>query len=107
RIPFHLAMNPRSNTLSGVLLLAALALPLSAQTGPMVGTVKTTEAHFLYRPGAVEKPLRLTVLDASQQVVATSESASDDANDYVAKFHVTGLQAATAYTYKVDDLSGG
>lgn len=90
-----------------ILLLAALALPLSAQTGPMVGTVKTTEAHFLYRPGAVEKPLRLTVLNANQQVVATSESASDDANDYVAKFHVTGLQASTAYTYKVEDLSGG
>jgi hypothetical protein len=88
-------------------MLAALALPLSAQTGPMVGTVKTTEAHFLYRPGAVEKPLRLTVLDANQQVVATRESASDDANDYVAKFHVTGLQAATDYTYRVEDLSGG
>lgn len=95
-----------SNRLPGVLLFAALTLPLSAQTGPMVGTVKTTEAHFLYRPGAVEKPLRLSVLDADQQVVAISESASDDANDYVAKFHVTGLQAATGYTYRIDDLSG-
>lgn len=89
------------------LLLAAAALPLSAQTGPMVGTVKTTEARFLYRPGPVEKPLRLSVLDANQQVVATSNAESDDSNDYVAKFHVTGLQAATAYTYKVEDLSGG
>lgn len=88
-------------------LLAAMALPALAQTGPMVGTVKTTEAWFLYRPGAVEKPLRLSVLDANQQIVATSESGSDDTNDYVAKFHVTGLQPATAYTYRIDDVSGG
>jgi hypothetical protein len=90
-----------------LLPLAAMALPLSAQTGPMVGTVKTTEAHFLYRPGAVEKPLRLSVLDARQQVVATSDSASDGADDHVAKFHVKGLRAATDYTYRVEDLSGG
>jgi hypothetical protein len=100
-------MKIHSNNLSVVLLFAAWTLDLSAQTGPMVGTVKTTEAHFLYRPGAVEKPLRLSVLDADQQVVATSDAASDDAHDYVAKFHVTGLQAATSYTYKIDDLSGG
>jgi alkaline phosphatase D len=93
--------NPRT-----CLLLAALSLPAIAQTGPMVGTVKTTEAYFLYRPGAVEKPLRLSVLDANQQVVATSATDSDDANDYVAKFHVTGLTAGTAYTYKVEDVSG-
>jgi alkaline phosphatase D len=89
------------------LMLATAALPASARTGPMVGTVKATEAHFLYRPGAVEKPLRLTVLNENQEVVATSESASDDADDFVAKFHVTGLQAATAYTYKIEDLSDG
>jgi hypothetical protein len=89
------------------LTFATAVLPLGAQTGPMVGTVKTTEAHFLYRPGAVEKPLRLTVLDANAQVVGTSEATSDDAEDYVAKFHITGLQAATEYTYKVEDLTGG
>ncbi|WP_081886217.1 LamG-like jellyroll fold domain-containing protein [Haloferula sp. BvORR071] len=89
-----------------LLLMAAAMLPAFSQTGPLVGTVKTDEAYFLYRPGAVEKPLRLSVLDASQQVVATSNADSDDANDYVAKFHVTGLQAATAYTYKIEDLSG-
>jgi hypothetical protein len=99
-------MNHPSNKFPSFLLLAALALPLSAQTGPMVGTVKTTEAHFLYRPGAVEKPLRLSVFDAARQVVATSDAESDDESDYVAKFHVTGLQAATSYTYKIEDLSG-
>ncbi len=88
------------------LLLAAAVLPAAAQTGPMVGTVKTTEAWFLYRPGAVEKPLRLSVLDAEQKIVATSTAESDDENDHVAKFHVTGLNAATAYTYKIEDLSG-
>ena len=88
------------------LLLAATALPVFAQTGPMVGTVKTTEAYFLYRPGDVEKPLRLSVLDSNQHVIATSNATSDDASDYVAKFHVTGLTAATAYTYKVEDFSG-
>lgn len=85
---------------------AAVAVPAIAQTGPMVGTVKTDEAYFLYRPGEVETNLRLSVLDASQQVVATSESTSDDVNDYVAKFHVTGLRASTAYTYRIEDLSG-
>ncbi|RYD64312.1 MAG: hypothetical protein EOP83_10075, partial [Verrucomicrobiaceae bacterium] len=102
-------MKHRSNKSTTILslLLSAAALPAFAQTGPMVGTVKTTEAYFLYRPGAVEKPLRLSVLDANQQIVATSNSDSDDANDYVAKFHVTGLTASTTYTYKIEDLSGG
>lgn len=85
--------------------IAALSCA-AAQTGPMVGTVKTTEAHFLYRLGEVEKPLRLSVFNANQQVVATSNATSDDANDYVAKFHITGLSAATAYTYKIEDVSG-
>lgn len=87
-------------------LFAALAAPASGQTGPLVGTVKPNEAHFLYRPGPVEKNLRLSVLDAANQVVAMSESFSDDANDYVAKFHVTGLQKSTSYTYRIEDISG-
>jgi hypothetical protein len=68
--------------------------------------VKPNEAHFLYRPGPVEKTLRLSVLDAANQVVATSEGFSDDANDYVAKFHVSGLRESTSYTYRIEDLSG-
>jgi len=100
-------MKPPSNRSILPLLCAVATSTGFAQTGPMVGTVKPTEAYFLYRPGEVEKPLRLSVLDANQQVVATSTADSDDANDYVAKFHVTGLTAATAYTYKVDDVSGG
>ncbi|QJE95256.1 LamG-like jellyroll fold domain-containing protein [Luteolibacter luteus] len=100
-------MRPLSTTRA---ILCATALlgttSLCAQTGPMIGTVKTTEAWLLYRPGAVEKSLRLSVLDTGGQVVATSDSTSAAANDFVAKFHVTGLSAATAYRYKIEDTSG-
>ncbi len=92
------------------LVLTAMALsllPLCGQTGPLVGTVKTDEAWFLYRPGSVEKPMRLSVLDKGNQVVATSEATSAAADDYVAKFHVSGLSAATFYRYRIDDISGG
>lgn len=90
-------------------LLAALLLPvlLAAQTGPMVGTVTATEARFLYRPGAVEKLFRLSVLDANGQVAATSEGTSAAANDHVAKFHVTGLAPETSYAYQIDEITAG
>lgn len=97
-----------SGLLALTLALGSLScLPAVAQTGPLVGTVKTNEAWLLYRPGAQEKPLRLSVLNAQGQVVATSEATSLADNDYVAKFHVTGLNASTSYQYQVDDLSGG
>ena len=102
-------MIPRSSLrcpLAALLLTVASLLPATSQTGPMVGTVKTTEAWFLYRPGAVEKSLRLSVLNSSGQVVATSTSTSAANDDYVAKFHTTGLLASTAYTYKLEDVSG-
>ncbi len=89
-----------------IALASSMIACAAAQTGPMVGTVKTTEAWLLYRPGDVEKPLRLSVLDARQQVVATSNASSEAAHDHVAKFHVTGLTAATAYHYKIEDVSG-
>lgn len=89
-----------------ILAIALLThLSAHAQTGPLVGTVKPTEARFLYRPGAAEKPLRLSVLNAQGQVIATHEASSLLANDYVAQFHITGLTAATAYSYRIEDLS--
>lgn len=91
---------------SALILAAASCVNAWCQTGPMVGTVKTTEAWFLYRPGAVEKALRLSVLSSTGQVVATSNSSSAADDDYVAKFHAAGLTASTAYTYKVEDISG-
>ena len=77
-----------------------------AQTGPLVGTVQPDEARFLYRPGAVEKTLRLSVLDGAT-VVASDEAVSSAADDHVAKFHVTGLEPATAYDYRIVELVGG
>jgi alkaline phosphatase D len=85
--------------------IASACLLTNAQTGPLIGTIKPTEAHFLYRPGSFEKPLRLSVMNAKQQVIASTESTSLAANDHVAKFHITGLSAATAYTYRIEDLS--
>ncbi|WP_193210551.1 LamG-like jellyroll fold domain-containing protein [Luteolibacter marinus] len=91
-------------------LVVGLALtpcrPAGAATGPLVGTVTTDEAWLLYRPGAQERPLRLSVLDAAGEVVATSEAACVEADDYVAKFHVSGLHAATSYRYRIDDIGG-
>ena len=97
-------------TISRLLLAAWGCLTfysVNAQTGPLVGTVKTEEAHFLYRPGEIEKPLRLSVLGIDQQVVATCQSNSKMAHDYVAKFHITGLTHSTAYSYRIDDMSSG
>lgn len=103
-------MNRIFEHLTKQLSLAVLLLLIgtaNAQTGPLVGTVKPTEAYFLYRPGETQKTLRLSVLGSSNQVVATSESVSLAENDYVAKFHATGLQPATSYQYRVEDITSG
>ncbi len=94
-------------SLFSLILTGACQLSLQAQTGPMVGTVKTDEAWFLFRPGSAEKNLRLSVMNEAGQVVAANESTSDAENDHVAKFHVDGLSAATAYSYRIDDISDG
>ncbi len=88
-------------------LIALTALPSPAQTGPMVGTVKPNDARFLYRPGAVVKTLRLTVLDATGAAVGSSETTNSAADDYVAKFHVTGLAPERSYTYRIDEVVDG
>ncbi len=86
----------------------ALSSLVSAQTaGPLVGEVRQTEAYLLYRTDGTVRNLRLSVLDAGGGVVTVSESASAAANDYVAKFHVTGLAADTPYRYKLEDITGG
>lgn len=103
-----LAMKAHAGLFSLALVLCSMPCHRAvAQTGPMVGTVKTDGAYFLYRPGGQEKPLRLSVLNAQNQVVAISEASSKAADDYVAKFHVIGLTASTSYQYRIDDLSGG
>ncbi|MCU0795596.1 MAG: alkaline phosphatase D family protein [Akkermansiaceae bacterium] len=95
-----------SGLIPGFLALTGIFSPLGAQTGPMVGTVTPTEAHFLYRPGDVETALRLTVLDGAAEV-ASADATSAAASDYVAKFHVTGLQADRDYDYRIDAINGG
>ncbi len=97
-----IVLAPRLLLCSLIALCASIAA--MAQTGPLVGTVTGTEAHFLYRPGAEEKNLRLSVLNANLQVVATSEASSLFDTDHVARFRVTGLAAATNYTYRIEDL---
>ena len=74
-------------------------------TGPMVGTVTAGEAHLLYRPGAEEMPLRLTVHDTRGKVAATVDATSHAGDDHVAKFHVTGLRADTPYRYRIDRVT--
>lgn len=75
--------------------------------GPMVGTVTTDEAHLLYRPGGEELALRLTVTDGDGAVAAVVDATSMEANDHVAKFHVTGLEADTVYHYRIDRVTPG
>ena len=75
--------------------------------GPYVGRVKQSEAYFLYRPGPEEINLRLTVMTPAGATVASQESMSLLANDYVAKFHITGLTAETEYRYKIERVESG
>ena len=73
----------------------------------MVGQVTATEARLLYRPGTVERDLRIDILNAQGAVTATASATSAAAADYVAKFHATGLAPDTRYTYRLLDVTGG
>jgi len=79
----------------------------SDPVGPMVGTVTKTDAHILYRPGPDEINLRLTVMTEAGATVTTVDSTSFAANDYVAKFHATGLTAGNKYFYKIEKIETG
>jgi alkaline phosphatase D len=74
--------------------------------GPMVGTVTTSSAHLLYRPGAVEETLILVVSEVDGEVIAEATGRSKAENDHVAKFHVEGLQADTVYHYRIERYVG-
>ena len=73
--------------------------------GPYLGTVKSTEAYFLYSPGQEELTLRLTVMTDAGETVTSVDSTSIEANDFVAKFHTTGLTEGTSYRYKVEKVA--
>jgi len=97
------------NTGSAFLLTALFPIAVLAQTvGPMVGQVSMNDARFLYRSDGVENTLRLSVLDVSGgAVVGTNQVTCLATNDYVAKFHVAGLQSGTLYRYKLEEVLGG
>ena len=77
----------------------------SEVVGPIVGTVESTTAHVLFRPGTVESKWQLSVL-ADGRMVQTVSAMSHSEQDYVAMFHVSGLQPATRYHYQIEDESG-
>ena len=79
----------------------------SDHVGPYVGTLKTTEAYLLYSPGQDEIDLRLTVMTDAGATVTSVDSSTFATNDYVAKFHATGLTEGTAYRYKIEKLEVG
>ncbi|WP_236623836.1 alkaline phosphatase D family protein [Rhodopirellula baltica] len=70
--------------------------------GPLVGSIDSTSAQLLYRSGASEQPLQLSVLQEGD-VVQRITSIGGEQDDYVAKFSVTNLQPDTVYQYQIDD----
>lgn len=91
----------------GMALQAGALITTNAQVvGPMIGQTSSTSARFLYRPDGEIKTLRLSVLDQGGSVVGTDTTTNRAADDYVAKFHVTGLSPSTAYRYQIDQIAG-
>ncbi|MDB2673698.1 alkaline phosphatase D family protein [Akkermansiaceae bacterium] len=95
--------NTKTVGLVGLLLLASFSH--ADPVGPYVGSVSTTEAHFLYSPGSIEKKLQLSVLSKDGKVVGKAVSTSLKAQDFVAKFHVGGLDDGVDYQYRIDELT--
>ncbi|QDV25589.1 alkaline phosphatase D family protein [Aureliella helgolandensis] len=89
------------------LLLPGLRLHADDSVGPYIGTVKTTEAYLLYRPGNEPSQLRLTVMDEQGAKVSAVDVQSKAEHDFVAKFHVVGLTPDTTYQYQVEKLESG
>lgn len=90
-----------------VLLLSRSGLRADDSVGPYLGTLKTTEAHLLYRPGNEPTQLRLTVIDQRGTPVTTVDSRSEAEHDFVAKFHVEGLAPGTTYRYQIEKMEDG
>ncbi|QDS94276.1 Alkaline phosphatase D precursor [Roseimaritima multifibrata] len=86
---------------SGVILHA------EDSAGPFVGTLTTTDAHLLYRPGNKAAKLRLTVQDEKGRKVGAVDSTSEAEHDFVAKFHVAGLNPGSTYQYKIETIEDG
>lgn len=89
------------------LLLSPPGLHGDDSVGPYIGTVKSTEAHLLYRPGKETSDLRLTVNDQQGTEITTDDSRSEAEYDFVAKFHITGLTPGTTYHYQIEKIENG
>lgn len=85
-----------------LLFILSPAIPAAGEVGPYVGSVTTTEAHFLYRPGESEQDFRLVVLDNDGTKIASAKGRSEKKNDFVAKFHLVGLEDGTDYRYRIE-----
>lgn len=87
-------------------MLLMIAVPTASHAndvvGPLVGSTDSTSAQLLYRAGASEQPLQLSVLQEGD-VVQRITSIGGEKDDYVAKFSVTNLQPDTVYHYQIDD----
>ncbi len=90
-----------------LLLLSRSGLQADDSVGPYIGTLKTTEAYFLYRPGNEAAKLRLTVNDEQGTKVTTVDGRSEAKHDFVAKFHVVGLAPGTTYRYQIEKIDDG
>ncbi|TWT51673.1 alkaline phosphatase D family protein [Allorhodopirellula solitaria] len=98
---------PSAELLIAFLLLACPTLRAGDTVGPYVGVLKTTEAYLLYSPGKESVDLRVTVKDENGRTVAVAPSRSEADHDFVAKFHVEGLEPGTTYHYQIEKLVGG
>ncbi len=85
-------------------ILGGDCLRAQDNVGPMVGHVDTDSARLLIRRGEVERSLRLRVTNSDGQLVAMEEQSAEPENDFVVKFHVTGLTPATKYQYRITEL---
>lgn len=82
-----------------------MTIDASDRVGPIVGTVESTTAHILYRPGTSESKWQLTVF-ADERVVHQATEMSKSEHDFVAKFSLDELKPATQYRYQIEDENG-
>ena len=87
------------------LTLWSTSLGQAKTVGPCVGSVGSTDAYFLFRPGESELALRLSVLSESGEIVTNVDAKSSAIDDFVAKFHVTQLESGTHYRYQIAELA--
>lgn len=73
--------------------------------GPIVGTVESTTANILYRPGETTSKLTLSVLENGGVVQKVVAIAAPE-HDFVAKFRLQGLKPDTAYGYIIESPDG-